>query len=259
MDAVSKRGTGDKLSYFFQVAGELLNLLYQTIYWCRFAPSSRDKIARQMLIVGNATLPIAAILALFTGGVLALQTGSRLAEFGAEGSLGGLVGLAMVKELGPMLISLLVAGRVGSAMAAEVGAMNVYDEIDALKTLEIDPVKFLVMPRFVASLIAVPALGIYTTVVGWIGGGLVAKYNASIRVDFSPYFTNLFDTIEFTDIVHGLIKSAVFGVIIAIVSCYQGFRTVGGPQEIAGSTTRAVVLSFVLIFISNYFISRLLV
>lgn len=250
---------GSRAAHFIQVAGELLTLFYQTLFWCRAAASNRDKIGRQIYEIGNATLPIAAVLALFTGGVLSLQAGSKLAELGAASSIGGLVGVAMVKELGPMLISLLVAGRVGSAMAAEVGAMNVYDEIDALKTLDIDPVRFLVMPRFVGSLLAVPLLGLYTTVIGWFGGALVAKGNGLIRVSFTDYFNNLFDTILFVDVIHGILKSASFGVIIALVSCYQGLKTTGGPQEIASTTTKAVVLSFLLIFVSNYFISRMLI
>ncbi len=249
---------GSWAAHFMQVAGELLTLFYQTLFWCRAAASNRDKSARQIYEIGNATLPVAAILAIFTGGVLSLQAGSKLAELGAASSIGGLVGVAMIKELGPMLIALLVAGRVGSAMAAEVGAMNVYDEIDALKTLDIDPVRFLVMPRFVGSILAVPLLGLYTTVIGWFGGAVVAKTNILIRVSFTDYFDNLFDTIVFGDVVNGILKSAVFGLIIALVSCYQGLKTSGGPQEIAGATTRAVVLSFILIFVSNYFISRML-
>ena len=251
------RSNGRGMGFFYS-AGEILSLLYQSICWCRAAPANLDKIVRHMYEFGNATLPIGAILAVFTGGVLALQAGSRLAEFGAQATIGGIVGASMAKELGPVMISLLVAGRVGSAMAAEVGAMSVYEEIDALRTLHIDPVRYLVMPRLIASFITLPFLTLYGTVIGWLGGAVVSNFNAKIRVNFSEYFDSLFDTIGFRDIGDGLIKSAVFAVIITVVSCHQGFKTSGGPEAIAASTTKAVVASFILIFASDYFITRLL-
>jgi phospholipid/cholesterol/gamma-HCH transport system permease protein len=205
---------------------------------------------------GNATLPIGSLMALFIGGVLALQTGSRLAQFGLEGNIGSIVGLSMVKELGPVMTALLVAGRVGSAIAAEVGAMNVYEEIDALKTLDINPVRYLVMPRLLASLIAVPALCMYVDVVGLLGGAIVSSVNSRISVSFRLFRLNFQEVVKFSDVMDGVIKSVVFGMVVAVTCCYVGLKTTGGPEEIGRAVTRSVVLSFMFIFVLNYIITR---
>lgn len=243
---------------FLQGIGEALGLLVETVAWCRAVPRNLDKIALHMAEIGNATLPIASIMALFIGGVLSLQTATQLAKYGAAEIIGGIVGLSYARELGPVMTSLLVAGRVGSAMAAEVGSMSVYEEIDALKTLDIDPVRYLVMPRFVASVITLPVLVIYSNLLGWIGGAVVATANPKINVSFHTYFTNLEAFVEFEDILNGVAKALVFGMIIAIVCCYTGLKTTGGPREIGRSVTRAVVLSFIFIFIFDYVITRIL-
>ena len=162
----------------------------------------------------------------------------------------------MVRELGPIMTSLLVAGRIGSAMAAEVGAMKVYEEIDALLTLEINPVRYLAMPRLIACVFAVPALVIFSDVIGILGGGVVAAVNPKINVPFSVYYDNLVRSLDYKEVLKGLVKSCVFGGIIAQVGCYVGFRTTGGARGIGESTTRSVVVSFVLIMIANYFLTR---
>jgi phospholipid/cholesterol/gamma-HCH transport system permease protein len=238
--------------------GEGVELFLQAVFWFKSAPRSLDKIQGHLLEFGNATLPIASLAALFIGGVLALQTGSRLALYGLEGTIGGIVGLSMVKELGPVMTALLVAGRVGSAIAAELGAMNVYEEIDALKTLDINPVRYLVMPRLVASLIAVPALCMYVNLVGLIGGALVSAVNSKIAVSLRQFQLNFQEVVRFSDVMDSIIKSVVFGVAIAITCCYIGLRTTGGPEEIGRAVTRAVVLSFMFIFVLNYVITRAL-
>jgi phospholipid/cholesterol/gamma-HCH transport system permease protein len=156
------------------------------------------------------------------------------------------------------MASILVAGRVGSAMTAEIGSMSVYQEIDALKTMDIDPVRFLVMPRFLASFIALPILVIYMDVIGWFGGAVVSAANPEIGVSFDVYYRNLSEFVEFSDVLNGLVKAAVFGIIISIVCCYVGLKTKGGPREIGTAVTRAVVLSFILILIFDYFITRVL-
>jgi len=236
--------------------GDGVMLLAQALWWTRAAPRNLDKILGHMLEFGNATLPIASLAALFIGGVLALQTGSRLAQFGLEGSIGGLVGLSMLKELGPVMTALLVAGRVGSAIAAELGAMNVYEEIDALKTLNINPVRYLVMPRLLAALIAMPALCLYVDVIGLVGGALVSTVNPNIDVSIRQFRISFQDVVKFKDVGDSVIKSLVFGVAIATTCCYVGLRTTGGPEEIGRSVTRAVVLSFMFIFVLNYLITR---
>jgi phospholipid/cholesterol/gamma-HCH transport system permease protein len=179
---------GRKILNVAQGAGEMLALLLETAYYCKEAPRNLPAIFRQMSEVGIGTLPIASLMSLFIGMVLALQTGGTLALYGSQEALGIIVGLSMVKELGPVMTSLLVAGRVGSAMAAEVGAMEVYEEIDALKTLEINPVRYLAMPRLLACLFAVPALVVFSIIIGIAGGGLIADINPKINLPFGVYY-----------------------------------------------------------------------
>jgi len=249
-------GLYGRVERFISGLGEGATLLLETLYWCKAAPRNVDKIVAHLLEFGNATLPIGSLMALFIGGVLALQTGSRLAQFGLEGNIGGIVGLSMVKELGPVMTALLVAGRVGSAIAAEVGAMNVYEEIDALKTLEINPVRYLVMPRLLASVIAVPALCMYVDVVGLLGGALVSAANPKISVSFRLFRLSFQEVVKFGDVMDGVIKSVVFGMVVAVTCCYVGLKTTGGPEEIGRAVTRSVVLSFMFIFVLNYLITR---
>ncbi|MCX5736629.1 MAG: ABC transporter permease [candidate division NC10 bacterium] len=248
----------ERLQRLLQSLGEGVLLLGQALYWTKAAPRNADKILTHLWEFGNATLPIASLMAIFIGGVLALQTGSRLAQFGLEGNIGGIVGLSMVKELGPVMTALLVAGRVGSAIAAEVGAMNVYEEIDALKTLNINPVRYLVMPRLVASIVAVPALCMYVNVIGLLGGAIVSSINPKIAVGVRLFRLNFQEVVKFADVMDSLLKSVVFGVAVAITCCYVGLRTTGGPEEIGRAVTRAVVLSFMFIFVLNYLITRIL-
>jgi phospholipid/cholesterol/gamma-HCH transport system permease protein len=249
------------LSKFLAVAqgvGEMLGLLCETVYYFKEAPRNLTSIFRQMSIIGIGTLPIAMLVSLFVGMVLAVQTGSELANYGTQEAIGAIVGISMVKELGPVMTSLLVAGRIGSAMAAEVGAMQVYEEIDALKTLEINPVRYLAMPRLIACLFAVPALAAFAMVIGILGGGVIADVNPKIDVPFSVYYDNMIRAMGYKEILNGLFKAMVFGGIIAHVGCYIGFKTTGGARGIGESTTQSVVLSFLLIMVANYLLTRLM-
>jgi phospholipid/cholesterol/gamma-HCH transport system permease protein len=243
---------------FFRITGGLLGLLVETLYWCKASFSNSEKVFAQLYIIGNQTLPVGALIALFSGGVLALQAGPTLAQFGLEENVGGLVGLTIVKEIGPIMASILIAGRVGSAMTAELASMSVYEEIDALKTMDINPVRYLVMPRFIATVIALPVLVIYMDIVGWFGGAVVSVVNPEVHLSFDVYFRNLSELVDFTAVMNGLIKAMFFGVIISIVCCYVGLKTKGGPREIGSSVTKAVVMSFVLVLVSDYFITRIL-
>jgi len=243
---------------FFRTTGGLLGLFMETLYWCKSAISNSDKVFAQLYIIGNQTLPVGALIALFSGGVLALQAGPTLAQFGLEENVGGLVGLSLVKEIGPIMASILIAGRVGSAMTAELASMSVYEEIDALKTMDINPIRYLVMPRFIATVIALPVLVIYMDVIGWFGGALVSVVNPEIHLSFDVYYRNLSELVDFTAVMNGLIKSMFFGIIISIVCCYVGLKTKGGPREIGYSVTKAVVMSFVLVLVSDYYITRIL-
>jgi len=249
---------GAKIIRFLETVGQMLILLGQTVYFFREAPRNVHSIATQMLIIGYETLPVASVMAFFVGMVLALQTGVELNKYGGQNIIGAIVGHSMVRELGPVMTSFLVAGRAGSAMAAEIGVMKVYEEIDALKTLDIHPVRYLAMPRLIACLICMPALVIYADLVGIAGGALISNLHPQIFVSYWIYYDSLQDALKIKEIGIGLIKAFVFGGIIALVCCYIGFTTSGGPRGIARSTTRSVVLSFMMILVSDYFLTRIL-
>ena len=182
----------------------------------------KQKTADQLFEIGNASLLMACILSLFIGGVLALQAGSVLVQRGLGNVIGGMVGVSMCKELGPVMMAILIAGRIGSAMAAEIGSMRAYQEIDALRTMNINPIHYLVLPRILAITLALPLLVIFSIMVGWFGGALVSAYNQMIGISFSAYFNNLREVVDIGDVANGLIKSVVFAVVIGIVSCHQG-------------------------------------
>ncbi|HZV82205.1 MAG TPA: ABC transporter permease [Geobacteraceae bacterium] len=250
--------TGEKILNFLETVGQMVILLWQTVYFFREAPRNIHSIATQMLIIGYETLPVASVMAFFVGMVLALQTGVELNKYGGQNIIGAIVGHSMVRELGPVMTSFLVAGRAGSAMAAEIGVMKVYEEIDALKTLDIHPVRYLAMPRLIACLICVPALVIYADLVGIAGGAMISNFHPQIFVSYWTYYDSLQDSLKLKEIGTGLIKAFTFGGIIALVCCYIGFVTSGGPRGIARSTTRSVVLSFMMILVADYILTRIL-
>lgn len=240
----------------FQNVGEILVLLGRTLRALPLSWRHRRKIFEQLFEIGNASLLMACILSIFIGGVVALQSGPMLRERGLVNALGGLVGLSICKELAPVMMAVLISGRIGSAMAAEIGSMAVYQEIDALRTMNINPTYYLVLPRMVAISIALPMLVIFAILVGWFGGGLVSAFNQDIALGFQPFFNNLKEMVGWKDILNGLLKSFVFAVVIGGISCHQGLNTRGGPRGIGRSVTKAVVNSIVLILILDYFITR---
>jgi len=242
----------------FQNIGELLVLFWRTLQALPQTWRQRRKVYDQLFEIGNASLLMACILSLFIGGVIALQTGPLLAERGLATLIGSVVGNSMCKELAPVMMSILIAGRIGSAMAAEIGSMRVYQEIDALRTMNINPVHYLVLPRLVAISCALPVLVIFSIQVGWMGGALVSVFNDRIGVGFTAFFNNLRETVDLAKIMNGLFKSFVFAVVIGTVSCHQGLQTIGGPRGIGRSVTKAVVNSIVLILILDYFVTRFL-
>ncbi|MDB6035260.1 MAG: hypothetical protein JWM16_5598 [Verrucomicrobiales bacterium] len=242
----------------FQNIGELILLLWLTLRSFPQLFRQRRKVFDQLFEIGNASLLMACILSLFIGGVITLQTGPVLTERGLGSAIGGLVGLSVCKELAPVMMAVLIAGRIGSAMAAEIGSMRVYQEIDALRTMNINPIHYLVLPRIVAIAIALPILVLFAILVGWFGGGLVAVYNDRIAINFALFFSNLRDVVGVGDVLNGLVKSFAFAVVIGTVSCQQGLATIGGPRGIGRSVTKAVVNSIVLIIILDYFLTRLL-
>ena len=242
----------------FQSVGEIILLFWRTLGASRHIWRQRRKILEQLFEIGNASLLMACILSVFIGGVIALQTGPTLVQRGLASAIGGLVGLSMCKELAPVMMAVLIAGRIGSAMAAEIGSMRVYQEIDALRTMNISPIDYLVLPRILAISMALPLLVIFSILVGWGGGALVSVYNQQIAITAQGYFSNLRDIVEARHILHGLFKAFCFAVVIGTVSCHQGLQTIGGPRGIGRSVTKAVVNSIVLILILDYFLTRFL-
>ncbi len=242
----------------FQSIGEILLLVSQTLATLPRFFRERRKIFEQLFEIGNRSLLMACILSLFIGGVVALQSGPVLAERGLSNAIGGLVGVSLAKELAPVMMAVLIAGRIGSAMAAEIGSMRVYQEIDAMRTMNINPISYLVMPRLVAICTALPLLVLFSILVGWLGGGFVSVVNHKISITFQTFFGNLKEVVQLKHIVNGLIKSLFFAFMIGIVSCHQGLTTRGGPRGIGRSVTKAVVNSIVLILITDYYLTRFL-
>jgi phospholipid/cholesterol/gamma-HCH transport system permease protein len=242
----------------FQNIGEMLILLWRTVQALPLVFRQRKKVLDQLFEIGNASLLMVCILSLFIGGVVTLHTGTALAERGLANLIGGLVGISVCKELAPVLISILIAGRIGSAMTAEIGSMRVYQEIDALQTMNINPIHYLVLPRIVAIAFALPVLVVFAVLVGWFGGALVAVLNEKINITFQLFFANLRDVVDVGDLLNGLFKSWVFALIIGTVACHQGLATIGGPRGIGRSVTKSVVNAIVLILILDYFLTRAL-
>src|SRR5882762_1152690 len=191
----------------FQNVGEMVVLFWRTLLALPLAWRQRQKVFDQFFEIGNASLLMVCILSFFIGGVIALQTGPLLVDRGLATYVGGVVGASICKELAPVMMSILIAGRIGSAMAAELGSMRVYQEIDALRTMNISPINYLVLPRLVAIAIALPLLVIFAILVGWLGGALVSASNPKIGVSFEAFFSNLREVVDFGDVANGLFKS----------------------------------------------------
>ena len=242
----------------FQNIGEIILLFWRTLVALPLTWRHRHKVYDQLFEIGNASLLMACVLSFFIGGVIALQTGPVLVERGLASAVGGLVGISIAKELAPVMMSILIAGRVGSAMAAEIGSMRVYQEIDALRTMNINPVHYLVLPKTVAIALALPLLVVFSILVGWFGGAVVAAANNTIDISFQAFFVNLREVVDFPDVANGVFKSFCFAIIVGTVSCHQGLVTIGGPRGIGRSVTKAVVNSIVLIVIFDYILTRLL-
>lgn len=242
----------------FQNIGELVLLFWRSLRALPQAARQRRKVFDQFYEVGNASLFMVCVLSFFIGAVIALQSGPVLVERGLAAAVGGIVGLTICKELAPVMMAILIAGRNGSAMAAEIGSMRVYQEIDALRTMNINPIHYLVLPRVLALALALPLLVIVSIMVGWFGGAVVAANNAHIAIGFHSFFENLRDIVKLSDVVNGVFKSFIFALIVGTVSCHQGLTTRGGPRGIGRSVTKAVVNSIVMIVISDYFLTRIL-
>ena len=205
--------------------------------------------------IGVRSLPVVIITTTFTGGILALQSYSSFKRFNAESLIGTMVAIALCRELSPILTGLIVAGRVGSAMAAELGTMRVTEQIDALHTLAVNPVHYLIVPRFAASIIMMPILTMLGNALGIAGGFLVVTQ--MYKLNPTVYMRASFNFLEYEDVYSGLIKAAVFGVAIAIIGCYKGFYAGGGAEGVGKATTSAVVVAMMLILIIDYFMGAI--
>ena len=239
---------------FLEVTGNLTTLFVSTIYHIIKGPKRIKLTIEQMEIIGVQSLPIALLTATFTGMVLVLQTGVQLDRFGGKLYAVGIAAIALTREIGPVLTSVVLAGRVGAGITAEIGTMKVTEQIDALRTLATNPINYLVAPRFIAGIIMLPLVTVLADWVGIFGGVLTAKLSLGISVTQSV--TTAFDWLALRDFFSGVTKTSVFGGIIAIVGCYHGFETTGGAEGVGQATTRSVVMSSILILVSNYFLTE---
>src|SRR5260221_5753639 len=236
----------------FQNIGEIVLLFWRTLCALPFAWRQRQKVFDQFFEIGNASLLMVCVLSFFIGAVIALQTGPVLVERGLASAVGGIVGISVAKELAPVMMAILIAGRIGSAMAAEIGSMRVYQEIDALRTMNINPIHYLVLPRLVAISLALPLLVTFAILIGWFGGAVVSATTERIGVAFQAFFRVLSENVDVGDFANGLFKSLCFAVIIGVVSCHQGLSTIGGPRRLGRFVNKAPGNSIALPLIIGY-------
>jgi phospholipid/cholesterol/gamma-HCH transport system permease protein len=250
------RWVGNFVIRFVEEGGRVMILLLQTLVWIFRPPMQGREILKQMEEVGVRSFPVVIITAAFTGMVLALQSFTAFNRFNAESMVGTVVALSVTRELGPVLTGLMVSGRVGSAMAAELGTMRVTEQIDALYTLATNPIKYLIVPRFLAAAIMLPILVIFADVIGILGGYMISVQ--ILGTNPTLYMRRTWDYLQLNDLYSGFLKAIFFGMIVATISCYQGFSTEGGAEGVGRATTKAVVISSLTILISNYFITAVL-
>jgi phospholipid/cholesterol/gamma-HCH transport system permease protein len=242
-------------NWVYQVQ-EFTYLSYRTFAALLTRPRYVSEMFLQMDAMGVGSLNIVILTGLFTGMVLALNTALSLETFGAKNYVGRVVSISMVRELGPVLTALMVAGRVGSGIAAEIGSMMVTDQINAMRAMGSDPLRKLVVPRLVAGLIMVPILTVLSDTVGLFGGWLISII--ILKIPGGLYFSSAIDTLRINDIIGGMIKPVVFGYIIAMVGCHMGMTTSGGTQGVGRSTTQSVVVCSVMILASDFLMTRVL-
>jgi phospholipid/cholesterol/gamma-HCH transport system permease protein len=235
--------------------GGLSNLATQTFYWMFVPPFKKMRMIDQMKRTGFDSLPIVTLIGLFIGMILALQTAVVMQRLGSEMYIASIVALSLVRELGPVITALIVAGRVGAAITAEIGSMQVTEQVDALETLAANPVKYLVVPRFIALTLMLPILTLFADVIGIFGGWLICV--AKLGISSQMYINVTIDALMFKYIFTGLAKTIFFGMIIAFVSCYEGFNVEGGAEGVGRATRKAVVETFILIITADCFFTAL--
>lgn len=240
---------------FLAATGRITLFTAISVSHCVRPPIYPRLIGRQMIEIGYYSLPVVGLTAIFTGMVLALQSYTGFARFSAESAIPNVVIVSITRELGPVLAGLMVAGRIGAAMAAEIGTMRVTEQIDALDTLATNPFKYLVAPRLIAGLTMLPLLVLVADIIGVFGGYVVSIF----KLGFNPhtYIRNTIDFMEAQDVISGLVKAAVFGFLVTLMGCYHGYHSRGGAQGVGTATTNAVVSASILILCFNYFITEL--
>lgn len=241
---------GSQVLNLIQKTGEIMSLFFRTLGWIFRSKPRWNLILEQMVYIGYESIPIVLLTATFIGMIFVLQTGYQLTKFGATLYAGGISAIAFAREIGPVFTAWAIAARVGASIAAEIGTMQVTEQIDALNTLATDPVKYLVVPRFIAAIIMLPLLTTLAILVGIIGGWGVAVTN--LQLTTQSYFSNVQDFLEPKEIYAGLLKTPVFGMIISIIGCYQGFNTFGGAEGVGRATRNSVVTSTILIIFADY-------
>ena len=237
-------------------AGLMMLLFLEACLWLVRPPWRLRLFFRQMEFVGVNSVFVVALTSLFTGMVLALQTYHAFRMFSAESLVGATVALSMTRELGPVITALMVTGRAGSSIAAEIGTMRVTEQIDALDVMAVNPVQYLVLPRVVAGMVMLPLLTVLSDFVGVVGGYLVGV--RMLGINKGIFMNRIYELVEFSDIYEGLFKASVFGVILTAVGCYKGFYTSGGAEGVGRATTEAVVLASVLILMGDYILTALM-
>jgi len=248
---------GRIIIYLLEDIGGTTVLFAKSIYFAFRKPFKPGRIIAQMVSIGVDSVPVVILTAVFTGMVLALQATYQIAKFGAETYIGGIVGISMTRELGPVLTALMVSGRVGAAIAAEIGTMKVTEQIDALETLATNPVQYLVMPRVLAAAVMLPLLTCVADFVGMAGGYAIST--TTLGINAAVYMEKTRQLVQVSDLLIGLLKTVVFGLIIATVGCNQGFKTTGGAEGVGKATTVSVVTSCILILLSDVFLTGLFV
>ena len=234
--------------------GRLTLFSLKSLINCVQPPFYPRLILRQMIEIGYYSLPYVGMTAVFTGMVLALQTYTGF-NVGAETAMPKVIVISLTRELGPVLAALIVAGRIGAAMAAEIGTMRVTEQIDALSTLNTNPYKYLIAPRLIAGITMLPLLVAVADVIGIFGGYIISVYK--LHFNAGNFLKNVAEVTHFTDVFSGLVKAAVFGYVIALMGCYQGFNSKGGAQGVGKATTNSVAASMILILILDYIVTEL--
>lgn len=231
--------------------------LARSVFWMFFSPYLIQRIIKQVYFIGVKSTSVVVLTGSFTGMVLALQTYYALAKFGAETSLGPVVALSLIRELGPVISALMVTGCAGSALTAEIGIMRITEQIDALDAMALNPYKYLIIPNLLAGIISLPLLNAIFVVVGIFGGYAVGV--GLMSISGGTYFGGIRDFVTMKDIIEGFYKSLSFGILITWIGCYKGYFTGYGAEGVSKATTQAVVLSSVMILVWDYFMTSLLV